>query len=219
MNNQTLTFLGRDSGFGPKNNSTYFEYNNNLFLIDCGFTVFQKLTKKLDLSKYTNISVIITHLHNDHAGSLSQLLLYLWFVLNKKATIISACKNIKTYLDITGTPNDSYNLTDKLIDFNLEFIKTEHSPYLDCYGFKMTVNNKNIVYTGDTSILFPFKQYLTNCDEFYIDVSKFGGVHIKIDDILDDLLNFKNNGTNIYCMHIDDKEYIKNKTNNLYNYE
>jgi len=217
MNKQTLTFLGRDSGFGEKNNSAYFEDNNNLFLIDCGFTVFQDLKNNFDLSKYSTISIIITHLHNDHAGSLSQLLLYLWFVLKKKANVITNCVNMKQFLDITGTPSNSYELLNHFP--NLEFIKTEHTPYLDAYGFKLNVNNRNILYTGDTNTLEPFMPFMNNCDELYVDVSKFGGAHLKIDDILDTLMCFKQNGTNIYLMHIDDKEYIKNITNNLYNYK
>lgn len=217
MNKQTLTFLGRDSGFGEKNNSAYFEENNNLFLIDCGLTVFQELKNNFDLSKYSTISIIITHLHNDHAGSLSQLLLYLWFVLKKKANIITSCVNIKEFLDITGTPSDCYELLNHLP--NLEFIKTEHTPYLDAYGFNLIQNDKNIIYTGDTNTLEPFMPYMNNCNELYIDVSKFGGAHLKIDDILDTLISLKQNGTDIFLMHLDDKEYIKNFTNNEFNYE
>lgn len=217
MDKQTLTFIGRDSGFGENNNSAYFENNNNLFLIDCGLTVFQHLKNNFDLAKYSTISVIITHLHNDHAGSLSQLILYLWFVLKKKTIVITNCINMKQFLDITGTPSDSYELLNHLP--NLEFIKTEHTPYLDSYGFKFTINDKNIVYTGDTNTLAPFTPYLDNCDELYIDVSKFGGAHIKIDDILDVFSSLQQNGTDIFLMHMDDKEYIKNITNNLYNYE
>ena len=217
MNKQTLTFLGRDSGFGEKNNSAYFEKNNDLFLIDCGLTVFQDLKNNFNLDKYSTISVIITHLHNDHAGSLSQLILYLWFVLKKKARVISNCINIKQFLNITGTPPDAYELLNCLP--NLEFIKTEHTPYLDSYGFQLKVNDRNIIYTGDTNTLDSFIPYIQNCDELYIDVSKFGGAHIKIDDILDTLISVKQNGTDIYLMHIDDKRYIKKITNNLYNYE
>ena len=32
-----LTFLGKDSGFGEKNNSAYFEKDDSLTLIDCGY--------------------------------------------------------------------------------------------------------------------------------------------------------------------------------------
>lgn len=212
MKKQTLTFLGRDSGFGEKNNSAYIELNDELILVDCGFTVFQEVKKNFDLSKYKNIKIIITHLHNDHAGSLSQIILYAYFVKNKKVTIISKCKRIKEYLDITGTPEDAYEL-----NCNLDFVKTEHTKYLDAYGFMTNIEGKNIVYTGDTNTIEPFIPYLKNCDELYIDVSRFGGAHIKIDDILELLKEVKSNGTEIYLMHIDDKEYIRKITNDEFN--
>ena len=68
-------------GFGENNNSAYFETNNQLYIIDCGFSVFSKIKNKFDFNKYKSINIIITHLHNDHAGSLSQIILYLFSVL------------------------------------------------------------------------------------------------------------------------------------------
>ena len=76
MNKSTLTFLGSDSGFGDNNNSAYIEIDSKLIIIDCGITVFNILKNKFDFNKYREIEVIITHLHNDHAGSLSQFILY-----------------------------------------------------------------------------------------------------------------------------------------------
>ena len=101
MNDSLLTFLGSDSGFGDKNNSAYIEIEDKLILIDCGFTVFEQLKNKFDLNKYSKIEVIITHLHNDHAGALSQFILYMWFVYNKKVTVISKCEKIDEFLKIT----------------------------------------------------------------------------------------------------------------------
>lgn len=217
MDKSTLTFIGRDSGFGNKNNSAYYESDDKLTLIDCGFTVFNEVIKKFDFLKYSTIEIIITHLHNDHAGSLSQLILYLWFVLKKKTIVISKCLHIKDYLDITGTPADSYEIRDSLP--NLNFIHTSHSPFLDAYGFSTNFGNKKVVYTGDTNTLSPFLPYLQNCDELYIDVSRFGGAHLKIQDILDTLNELQKNEVSIYLMHLDDKEYIKTITNNKFNYE
>ena len=91
MRKQTLSFLGRDSGFGIKNNSAYIEYENKFILIDCGFTVFSQLKNKFDFNKYDEIDVIITHLHNDHAGTLSQFILYMYFIYNKKVNVITKC--------------------------------------------------------------------------------------------------------------------------------
>lgn len=206
--NSTLKFLGNDSGFGEKNNSAYYEKDDNFILIDCGFTVFQQLKEKFDFNKYKEINIIITHLHNDHAGSLSQFVLYMWFIYHKKVTIFSKCKDIKLYLDITGTPPDAYDL--KLKGEDLEFIKTQHSPYIDCYGFRIVLDNKKIIYTGDTSTIETFLPYLDDCNELYIDLSTNGGIHINVNDCLDLLKKFKPNGTNIIPMHLDKKEYIYN---------
>ena len=212
MNNSLLTFLGKDSGFGDNNNSAYIEDNNNLYIIDCGFTVFNIIKNKFDFKKYDSINVIITHLHNDHAGSLSQVILYLFFIYNIKVNVVSKCENIKKYLEITGTPNEAYTLQDWLE--NLEFIKTIHTKYLDAYGFRLIINNKTLIYTGDTNTLEPFIPYLDNTNELYIDVSRFGDAHLKIDEVYEKL---KQKGINIYLKHLDDKKYINNITNNKFN--
>ena len=211
MNNSTLTFLGSDSGFGDNNNSAYIEQENKLIIIDCGITVFNTLKRKFDFTKYNDIEIIITHLHNDHAGSLSQLILYLWYIYNIKAKVISACKNIKEYLRITGTPDEAYTLSNT--DTNIQFIETEHVKEIDCYGFLLKVDNKTIIYTGDTKTLVPFLPYIDYADELYVDVSKNGGVHLKIDDIMQDLREIKHNKTNVYLMHIDDRTYVYEKCN------
>lgn len=214
MNNGTLKFIGRESGFGNSNNSAYVEINDNFILIDCGFSVFEQLKDNFDFNKYNSINVIITHLHNDHAGSLSQFILYLWYIYNKKVTIISKCKNIKEYLQITGTTKEAYQVTDNYKD--VEFIETVHVKELDCYGFKAKFNQKNILYTGDTKTITPFLQYVNDIEELYLDVSKFGGVHIKFDDVIGILKELKNTGIKIYLMHIDDYEYIKKINNNQF---
>lgn len=208
MEEKTLTFLGKDSGFGEHNNSAYIEDNNKLIIIDCGFTVFEQLKNKFDFNKYSDIEIIITHLHNDHAGSLSQIILYLWFIYNKKVTIYSKCERIRDYLEITGTPKESYEI--KTESENITFIKTSHVQHLDAYGFKLKVKDKNIIYTGDTNTLNPFLPHIENekIDELYVDVSRFGGAHLKIDDIVEKLVKINKSGTLVDLMHLDDKEYI-----------
>lgn len=185
----------------------------NYLLLIVGFTVFLKIKDKFDFKKYKKINVIITHLHNDHAGSLSQFILYMWFIFKKKVNVISNCIHIKEYLDITGTPPESYEVKKELD--NLKFIKTKHTDFLDAYGFIMDIDNKKILYTGDTANLDSFMPYLNNINELYIDVSKFGGAHIKVDDVLDILKDLKTKNIKIIPMHMDDKEYITNLINNL----
>lgn len=211
-----LNFIGTESGFGNNNNSAYIEIDNEFILIDCGFTVFKQLKEKIDFKKYNKINVIITHLHNDHCGSLSQLILYLWFIYGKKTNIITKCKNIKTYLEITGTTEEAYEITDRYKD--LIFIKTEHVKELDCYGFRIKIKDRDIVYTGDTKNFDSFLEYMNGVTDLYIDVSKNGGVHIKFEEIIPLLTKIKKNGTNIYLMHIDDYEYINKLNNGQFNF-
>ena len=54
---------------------------------------------------------------------------------------------------------------------------------------------------------------LKNSVGFYVDVSRYGGAHNQIDNVFPILEKIKNNGTNVYLMHIDDKEYIRKVTN------
>ena len=54
---------------------------------------------------------------------------------------------------------------------------------------------------------------MKDADELYVDVSKSGGVHIKIDEVLNQLLKFKKLGGSVYLMHIDDFEYVNKITN------
>lgn len=58
-----LKFLGRGSAFNPKegNTSAYFIDNNQLFLIDCGETVFEKLVDSDLLKNIDSINLMITH--------------------------------------------------------------------------------------------------------------------------------------------------------------
>lgn len=97
-----LKNIGKDSGFGDNNNSWYIEENNNLTIIDAGFTVFNEIKHRFDLSKFNNINTVITHLHTDHSGSLPQIVLYAYYIHKKIINIISKCEHIETFLKITG---------------------------------------------------------------------------------------------------------------------
>ena len=207
-----LKFLGKDSGFGDNNNSAYVEIDNTLFLIDCGFSVFNIVKKKFDFSKYKDIKIIVTHLHNDHAGSLSQVILYIWNIYHKPVTVISSCENISQYLEITGTMKESYSIENS--DECVEFIKTLHVPEIDSYGFLFKFKNEKILYTGDTCTIEPFEKYFDDISELYIDVSTKGGVHLKINEIMPKLLELKAKGIKIILMHLNDKKAIKKISKN-----
>ena len=208
MSNSILTFLGRNTSFGGNNTSAFLVNDNRLILIDCGTSVFYTLKTNFDLSQFSAIDIIITHLHPDHAGSLGQLLMYLGYCLKIKANVVCICKNIRTFLDITGVDRGLYTLSHIP---EVTFIPTEHVKHLDSYGFKLDINDSSLVYTGDTSTLQPFMQYLKKgINELYVDVSDIGGVHLKFSDCIDILAQIQQAGTKVYLMHLaaDNEKYF-----------
>lgn len=210
-----LTFLGKDGGFGKKNTSAYAFVNGRLLLIDCGYTVFPQLQEQNLLERISGIDVIITHMHVDHVGSLSQLALYSYFVLRTPLNIITACAEIDKFLTITGVdrnipisgfPKERYTRTNNFVTF----IPTQHvEDEMDSYGFSTTVNGTPIVYTGDTKTLDPFLPYLKKGSQLYTEASVLGGVHLKLEDNLPLLKELTQKDVDVYLMHLDNELKIR----------
>lgn len=71
-----IKFLGTGGAFDVDflNSAALLEFRDMNLLLDCGFTVFPTLIHKSLINKVDYI--LLTHLHNDHCGSLASLLLY-----------------------------------------------------------------------------------------------------------------------------------------------
>lgn len=78
QNDTLLLFLGRGSAFADEHNSAFFVEDNELVLIDCPATSYQKV-KKMNWEHYDNIYILITHTHGDHSGGVGTMLQYVWF--------------------------------------------------------------------------------------------------------------------------------------------
>ncbi len=208
---KSLTFIGTDTGFGINNNAAYVIRDNKLLLIDCGGTVFSELFRMEQNTKFLStrdeIEVVITHMHDDHTGSLSTLIYYCVYVLKKHVKLISKCLNLKERLFITGLTEKEFDVGE---DKDIEFIKTIHTPALDCYGFILNLGNKKIVYTGDSATLNPFLPYLKEGMELYTDISfTKSSVHLYLKDNLELLNSLTKKGIDVYLMHIDNEKKIK----------
>lgn len=70
------------------NSSFMIETKEKNILVDCGYNVFPKLKK--DYSDFLNKIdlVYITHMDDDHMGSLTSLIYYRYYVLKKKTVVI-----------------------------------------------------------------------------------------------------------------------------------
>lgn len=91
-----LKFLGRGAAFSDEHNSAFFIENNELVLIDCPATSYQKV-KKMNWEQYDNIYILITHTHGDHSGGVGTMLQYVWFVsyMKKKVTVVAPSEAVK----------------------------------------------------------------------------------------------------------------------------
>ena len=225
-----LHFLGRGAGFANEHTSAYFvTKGKDFFLIDCPSSTFVKV-KNFDLSAYENFFVLITHTHGDHVGGLGLWAQYCFFVLHKKLNILApseeVAEDIKALLTIEGNSLDWYNLhlidSDELYGNNMsvyiEPVLTKHSPQLDgkCFGYyienifgdeDVSPYDQLFVYTGDTSTLQPFEEFFGFVREIYVDVSVFyGQIHLKLEEVLPQLIELAQKDIKVYLMHLDDVE-------------
>lgn len=163
-------FLGIGSGFNTKlGNSSAFFYDddNNFYLIDCGFDVFNKIIQ-FDLFKdVKNVTVFITHLHDDHIGSLATLLFYTHFVLNIETNIKFSNFDLARYIKLQGALRfckldilraDDIKFNKKIV-MSYEFIPVTHCNDMPAYGLKLSYIDsvgikRYMYYSGDTKTLF-----------------------------------------------------------------
>lgn len=226
-----LKFLGRDTGFGDVHTSAYFTSDDELVIIDCPVSTFQKL-KHSDLSKYKKVYFLITHTHGDHIGGLGLTIQYFHFVLKKKVTIIApsilTLNDITTLLKIEGVNFSWYKVLDcfhfpyKGKKWSVKSIFTTHSPNIRCFGYRINLNGHLIVYTGDTNTLSPYipVSYENYYCELYVDtcVSK-NPVHLNLEESLPQFLKLISDGCHIYLMHLDDANEAQKLIANFENIE
>jgi phosphoribosyl 1,2-cyclic phosphodiesterase len=227
-----LNFIGIGSAFNTElgNTSAFFVRDNNLFLIDCGCDVFNKLKEKYFsiLSSSKNIYVFITHVHDDHIGSLSSLILYIYYTFNKKVIIIhNGQYDLMKILNLQMGYNQEYfneinislnqNIIIDSLNYKTEVIyrKTNHVYYLKSFGLIISICEKNIgkqqiiYYSGDSNfipkhIINNFKNELI--DYIYQDTCGLNyedNPHMYIEE-LEKIIPIEYRHR-VYCMHLDNK--------------
>jgi len=222
-----LKFIGSGSCFNVTlgNNSAYIKEDDNLLLIDCGGDVFSKIVKKNILKDVNDITVLITHLHSDHIGSLADLIFYCYYKKNVKVSIAHPDDRIVKLLYIMGVVNDYYwfekfsrdpccyrlFLRDCFITpYNVDHDKNLSSSY----GYEIRFKERSFYYSGDAKeIPKEILKELNNnkIDKIYQDVTSLdydGNVHLSFRELCE-LIDpkFRNK---VYCMHLDDSfDYMK----------
>lgn len=151
-----IKFLGTGGAFDTDylNSAALLEFRGIHLLIDCGFTVFPALVKKNLVHKVDHI--ILTHLHNDHCGSLANLLLYKAIVEKSERPVIlypseQFRQQLYTFLEIQLKHPDKYADFIPIDQFEgITSVDTygQHSEGLQSYAYIFD-NDYRIAYSGD----------------------------------------------------------------------
>lgn len=219
-----LIFLGRGSAFNTceGNNSAYFIDNNELFLIDCGESVFERIIERKLLDGVSCVNVFITHTHSDHIGSIGSLIMYCYYVLKIGVNIIVSRDSL--YNDdivdlarIFGCTSDMYRIvyvedySNKYTLFNsVKYVKTNHVLQISSYGILFNTDNGIVYYSGDTSDLDNIIDLINSgvvIDKIYVDTTSSdvaNNVHVYIGNLYELIpIDLRDK---VYCMHVNDKK-------------
>ena len=169
-----IKFIGTGGAFEPEyyNSAALLLFKNTYFLIDAGFTVYPRL---LGLKIFFQIDyILITHLHNDHSGSLANILLHKNFYdQGRKFTILYQSEKFKKQLEdflVIQLKNPA-----KYVDFapletfgGISAVDTfgRHSEGFQTYSFIFEEEKERLVYSGDlgqADFLFGHLQKLPPC--------------------------------------------------------
>lgn len=216
-----IRFIGRGAAFVDENNSAFFRYEDKLVLIDCPMSSFTKI-KKMDLGGIEAVDILITHTHADHISGIAMLIDLLYFTTKIKVTVVAPCEEVKqdmiynlTRLD--GCESSWYDIK-TAEELGAPYIKavipTHHTEQLEgkCFGYNLEAEGSNVIYTGDTNTLEPFKPYITEGSVLYTEVSSIPvPVHLFIDDILPYLKELLSKDVKVFLMHLDNEKAIAEK--------
>lgn len=152
-----LRFLGVGSAFCPplQNTSFYLRTENEMYLFDCGSTVFSRLMDAQMLQKIRRLTVFISHCHADHVGSLGTLISYCHYVLKLPVTVVSPGRRLQDLLSLQGIRVAHYECLDQeyFADTNIDvhFIPVSHTDTMPCWGMLVKTRHTALYYSGDSS--------------------------------------------------------------------
>ena len=156
-----LTFLGIGSAFCPvlKNTAAFLRRGNALYVLDFGSTVFGALHESGALEKASAVTVLVTHTHADHIGSLGTLISWCRHVCPLPVTVVHPDDSPARLLRLNGITEDQYTLHTGP-DFNdgalqAHFIAVPHTRSLTAYGILLADRDERIYYSGDAGDIPP----------------------------------------------------------------
>ena len=158
-----LNFLGYGAGYNPAlgPNSAYFMVNKDLYLLDCGTSVFERLADKGILKQVNKVTVFLTHQHADHVGSLGILLDYCWDILQLRPLLVHPVDGPVKLMEQMGVSPEAFCWSAGETygpDANhvaVRFLGVEHAPDIPSYGLVIDAAGDRFYYSGDANDVPP----------------------------------------------------------------
>lgn len=160
-------------------NITLYEYDGDMFLVDCGMSFPDEDTPGVDIviPDFTYVlenkdkikGLVVTHGHEDHIGAIPYLLRNFNLPIYATRLTIGLIEGkLKEHKLLSGAKLNVVSPGEKVTlgKFTVEFIHVNHS-IPDAVGFAITCNAGTVVQTGD------FKIDTTPIDDYVIDIARF----------------------------------------------
>lgn len=156
-----IVFLGTGSAFNPAmgNSNAYFFLGERLYLLDCGESAFGKLWDSPAYLRCSSVSVVLTHLHADHVGSLGSLISYGHLVSGKRVEVVHPLETAVHHLDLVGIDRGFYDFRKLGLDgfsalpggLRLRPLAVEHVPSMTCFGYILDDGSEKAYFSGDAA--------------------------------------------------------------------
>ena len=200
-----VTVLGSGDAFGSggRLNSSYLiESREATFIVDCGTTVLQGL-KRSGIDPARIDFVCLSHLHGDHFGGVPFLFMDFLYesrrtrpitIYGPPGTEQRVCALFSALYQRQADEQMPYGVsivelqagTKTIQGVSLETFAVPHVAELVCYGFRIGVGGKTILYSGDTGWTDDFITRTKDADLFICECSTFEtrlNIHVSYPEI------------------------------------
>ena len=155
-----LQFTGIGAAYYPVlgSNCAFFTHEDRLYLIDCGETTFKSMFVREEIFRYPSITVLLTHFHADHMGSLGTFLSWCANVLGKKVLLVAPEDTAVQILTLGGVKREHYHFTTDISRCNTEgltihAVEESHAKDMICWGFLIETEQERVYFSGDTNLI------------------------------------------------------------------